>query len=53
MLQFSSVVRGTCRDYRDFCSISPCLLPEMKTYGIITSAIVLSIVELVLNILQN
>jgi hypothetical protein len=41
MLHFSSVVRGTCRDYRNFCSISPCLLPEMKTYGIVTSAIVL------------
>jgi hypothetical protein len=53
MLQFSSVVRGTCRDYRNFCSLLPCLLPEMKTYDIITSAIALSVVELVVNILHN
>ena len=53
MLQFSSAVRGTYRDYRNFCKISPCLLPEMKTYSIITSAIVLSVVELVVNILHN
>jgi len=52
MLQFSSVVRGPCRDYRNFYSLLPCLLPEMKTYDI-TSAIALSVVELVANILHN
>jgi hypothetical protein len=40
-------------DYKNFCSVSPCLLPDMQTYGIITLAIVLSVYELVVNVLYN
>jgi hypothetical protein len=44
---------GTCRDYKHFCSVSPYLLPEMQTYGIITSAMVLWVFELVVNVPHN